>query len=275
MAAHDLSRFGLSDMTALSAGLMGLGEGAHSMEEVSRRTIESLLAVRPILHAEGATLIVLVTSPYHQRRAFQLAVRVLGPGVNVLNCPAQPSWWSPHLWWRAQGSRWVVFTEYLKLAYYTFFAKIGSEPGTTMGRSSSFGSAEATDAEILARSVLITFKPNEAVLDPAYDTNITAVVEEIGKMAGQFGNAYVVIEGNTDASKRGLVPADLVKELSYNRANAVKQALITKYNFNPNKFKVVGNGWDNPVPGMTDSSNMEHNRRNRRVEVKVFKLEGE
>lgn len=103
------------------------------MEQVSRGTRESLLAVRPILHAEAATSIVLVTSPYHQRRAFQLAVRVLGPGVKVLNCPAQPSSWSPHRWWRAQRSRWVVLTEHLKLAYYTFFAKIGSEPGTHDG----------------------------------------------------------------------------------------------------------------------------------------------
>jgi hypothetical protein len=38
---------------------------------------------------------------------------------------------------------------------------------------------------------------------------------------------------------------------------------------------VVGNGWDNPVPGMTDPSNVEHNRKNRRVEVKVFPLEKE
>jgi len=37
----------------------------------------------------------------------------------------------------------------------------------------------------------------------------------------------------------------------------------------------LGNGWDNPVPGMTDSSNLEHNKRNRRVEVKVFALEKE
>ncbi len=36
-----------------------------------------------------------------------------------------------------------------------------------------------------------------------------------------------------------------------------------------------GNGGDNPVPGMTDPSNAEHNKKNRRVEVKVFPLEKE
>ncbi len=40
----------------------------------------------------------------------------------------------------------------------------------------------------------------------------------------------------------------------------------------PDETKVTGNGWDNPVPGMTDPSNAEHNKKNRRVEVKVFPL---
>ena len=48
---------------------------------------------------------------------------------------------------------------------------------------------------------------------------------------------------------------------------------MDKYQFDPNKFKVVGNGWDNPLPGCTDPSNAENNKKNRRVEVKVFPLE--
>ena len=101
------------------------------------------------------------------------------------------------------------------------------------------------------------------------------VMEEIGKLAGTFGNAYIVVEGNTDASRKGVVPADLVRQLSYDRADAVRKSILNKYKFDPNKFKVIGNGWDNPVPGMTDSSNPEHNKKNRRVEVKVFPLEKE
>src|SRR5207237_6530522 len=117
--------------------------------------------------------------------------------------------------------------------------------------------------------------PNKAVLNAEYDTNIPTMMEEIGKMAGTFGNAYIVIEGNTDASRKGVVPADLVRQLSYDRADSVRKELLKKYKFDPNKFKVIGNGWDNPVPGMSDASNADHNRRNRRVEVKVFPLEKE
>ena len=134
-------------------------------------------------------------------------------------------------------------------------------------------SPEAGAGQILTKAVMISFEPNKSVLNPEYDGTIPATLEEIGKLGARFGNAYIVIEGNTDASKKGIVPSDLVRQLSYDRADAVRRSIMDKYKFDPNKFKVVGNGWDNPLPGSTDPSNPEHNKRNRRVEVKVFPLE--
>jgi NitT/TauT family transport system substrate-binding protein len=134
-------------------------------------------------------------------------------------------------------------------------------------------SPEAGAGQVLTKAVMISFEPNESVLNTNYDNTIPGTLEEIGKLAGKFGNAYVIIEGNTDASKKGLVPADLVRQLSYDRADSVRKAIMNKYKFDPNKFKVVGNGWDNPLANTTDNSNSENNKRNRRVEVKVFPLE--
>jgi NitT/TauT family transport system substrate-binding protein len=134
-------------------------------------------------------------------------------------------------------------------------------------------SAEAGTGQILTKAVMISFEPNKSVLDTNYDNTISGTLEEIGKLAGRFGNAYIVIEGNTDASRKGIVPSDLVRQLSYDRADAVRRRIMEIYRFDPNKFKVVGNGWDNPLPNCTDPSNSEHNKKNRRVEVKVFPLE--
>ncbi len=134
-------------------------------------------------------------------------------------------------------------------------------------------SAEAGSGQVLTKSVLVAFEPNKAVLNTNYDNTIGGTLEEIGKLAGRFGNAYIVIEGNTDASRKGIVPPDLVRQLSYDRADAVRREIMDRYKFDPNKFKVVGNGWDNPLPNCTDPSNAEHNKKNRRVEVKVFPLE--
>src|SRR6266404_6247038 len=134
-------------------------------------------------------------------------------------------------------------------------------------------SPEAGAGQVLTKAVMISFEPNKATLNSEYDNTIPATLEEIGKLGGRFGNAYIVIEGNTDASKKGIVPSDLVRQLSYDRADAVRRSIMDKYKFDPNKFKVIGNGWDNPLGGSTDPSNAEHNKRNRRVEVKVFPLE--
>ncbi len=139
----------------------------------------------------------------------------------------------------------------------------------------AFKQAEAEEGQILTKAVIVSFEPNKATLNAQYDTNIPVVLEEIGKLAGSFGNAYIVIEGNTDASRKGIIPGDLVRQLSHDRADAVRRAIMDKYKFDPNKFKVIGNGWDNPLAGMTDPGNPEHNKKNRRVEVKVFPLEKE
>jgi NitT/TauT family transport system substrate-binding protein len=135
-------------------------------------------------------------------------------------------------------------------------------------------SAEAGPGQgLLTKAVQIAFEPNAYNLNTNYDASIPATLKEIGELAGKFGNAYIIIEGNTDSSRKGIVPADLVRQLSYDRADSVRKAIMDKYKFDPNKFKVVGNGWDNPLPASTDPSNAEHNKRNRRVEVKVFPLE--
>jgi outer membrane protein OmpA-like peptidoglycan-associated protein len=68
---------------------------------------------------------------------------------------------------------------------------------------------------------------------------------------------------------KGKIPDSMVKELSLNRANAVKESVIKKFNFDPNKFNVEGFGWDRPA----DPSDPENQAQNRRVEVKIFTAE--
>ena len=96
------------------------------------------------------------------------------------------------------------------------------------------------------------------------------MVEEIGKLAGQYGAARVVIEGHTDASMKSSVPKSLVQELSLNRANSVKEAILRKFpTLQPNQFSTAGLGWDRP----SDPSDPDNNAKNRRVEVKVYPAE--
>ena len=70
---------------------------------------------------------------------------------------------------------------------------------------------------------------------------------------------------------QGKVPEAMSKELSLNRANAVKQALVQQFKLDPNKFNVEGFGWAKP----SDSTDPLNHAKNRRVEVKIYTAEQE
>ena len=96
---------------------LGVPPQAIRMEQVSRSTHESLVAVRAMLERENVRRLVLVTSPYHQRRALWAARRTL-VGVEIVSRPADPSSWQPEGWWKTRWNRRIVLGEYAKLAYY-------------------------------------------------------------------------------------------------------------------------------------------------------------
>ncbi|MCU0241742.1 MAG: YdcF family protein [Vicinamibacteria bacterium] len=96
---------------------LGVPADAIRTESLSHSTREAVVAVEPILRAEQVRSVMLVTSPYHQRRTYYCARRAW-PGIILVNRPAQPSSWLPQGWWRRKASRDVVFKEYVKLAYY-------------------------------------------------------------------------------------------------------------------------------------------------------------
>jgi len=138
-----------------------------------------------------------------------------------------------------------------------------------------FKNLEASESQILTTPISIAFPAGKWDIDTNYDASITQSLNKIAEISANFGNAYIVIEGNTDASMKGVVPSDAIKKLSYDRAESVKKAILAKYpKFDPNKFKVIGNGWDNPMAGCTDPTDKLQNKKNRRTDIKVFPLEG-
>jgi NitT/TauT family transport system substrate-binding protein len=176
---------------------------------------------------------------------------------------------------------------------FSVIQRLGSEPFFANQKNdyqvqfapTSASAVQAESNEILTKTIVIQFFPNSADLEKKidkavdgktvqelYDPNAPFVVEESGKLAGQFGAARIVIEGHTDASMRnsGTVTVADVQDLSLRRANAVKQALLRKFpSLQPNQFTTVGRGWDKPA----DPNDPDNNAKNRRVEIKVYPLE--
>ncbi|HYV96615.1 MAG TPA: phosphate ABC transporter substrate-binding/OmpA family protein [Gemmatimonadaceae bacterium] len=165
-----------------------------------------------------------------------------------------------------------------------FFANQKNEYAVNFVPTSA-SAIQAESNEILTKTIVIQFYPNSDDIEKTiektvngktvqekYDPQAPFVIEEAGKLSGQFGAARIVIEGHTDASMRGSggVTAADVQELSLRRANAVKQALIRKFpSLQPNQFTTVGRGWDKPA----DPSDPGNNAKNRRVEIKVYPVE--
>lgn len=174
---------------------------------------------------------------------------------------------------------------------FSVIQKLQSEPRYANQRSNygaQFTAATATSVqaeapELLSKRVVINFFPNSWDLnhkvtrvvdgkskEEAYDPNVEFIIEEIAGLAGQYGNARIVIEGHSDASMQGQVPKSFVQELSLNRANAVKAEVIRRFpNLDPNQFSTVGMAWDRPA----DPNDPLNHARNRRVEVKVYPAE--
>jgi outer membrane protein OmpA-like peptidoglycan-associated protein len=136
--------------------------------------------------------------------------------------------------------------------------------------------------EILTNTIVIHFFPNDWHLDKKitkeidgkavealYDPDVEKVLKEAGALAGEFSGARIIVQGHTDSSMRGQVPAEVVKELSEKRANAVKDALIEKYQLDRNRIVDEGVGWDVPA----DPNDPENHAKNRRVEIKVYNAE--
>jgi NitT/TauT family transport system substrate-binding protein len=176
------------------------------------------------------------------------------------------------------------FSVIQKLSSEPFFANQKNEYEVQFVPTSA-ATVQAESDEILTKSIVIQFYPNSSDLEKKidkeisgktvqelYDPNVPFVMEEAGKVSGQFGAARIVIEGHTDGSMRsagGVTAAD-VQELSLRRANAVKQALIRKFpSLQPNQFTTAGRGWDRPA----DPNDPNNHAKNRRVEIKIYPLE--
>ena len=143
----------------------------------------------------------------------------------------------------------------------------------------SFSKVQA-EAPIITQTIRINFYPNSANLhEPQhddldqpmkgtlYDPTVDATLEKVARLAGQYERAVISVVGHTDSSMKGKgVRFEDVRQLSLDRANAVKKALVEKYKFDPNKFHVEGKGWNEPA----DPDDPLNQALNRRVEISVY-----
>jgi outer membrane protein OmpA-like peptidoglycan-associated protein len=117
----------------------------------------------------------------------------------------------------------------------------------------------ANDRAIINKQIEIHFTPGSDEIMPGS----FFVLDSLGDTMTSFGNTYLRVEGNTDAT--GSPTANMT--LSQRRALAVKNYIAKTFpNIDVNRFQTIGRGSTNPV---ADNSTETGRQLNRRTEIKV------
>ncbi len=114
-----------------------------------------------------------------------------------------------------------------------------------------------------SKIISLEFATNSAQLD---QDDKAIIDREIKELAQAFAGAYIRVEGNTDNTGN----AENNNKLSLNRATTVVNYLVNEYNFDQNKFIVVGNGSRKPVTGCEDNADEACKAKNRRTEFQFI-----
>lgn len=161
----------------------------------------------------------------------------------------------------APAFRSVIYTGAIQAASATLAdSRYASEKAPTFKPSTS---AERTAPAIASKPVSINFATGQSALTENAQTIIDLQFADVAKA---FGNTKVRVEGNTDntGSKQ------LNMDLSRKRAESVARYLQSQYGMDANRFIIIGNGPDKPVPGCESNATAECKAKNRRTEFQLI-----
>jgi uncharacterized SAM-binding protein YcdF (DUF218 family) len=98
---------------------VGVPTSAVFLVEQSTSTREDATYTRELMVTHGLRSALLVTSPYHGRRAsLTFANAFQGSGITVTSCPVRDDRWQPESWWTSVDTIRLTMNELIKLAYY-------------------------------------------------------------------------------------------------------------------------------------------------------------
>jgi len=99
---------------------LGVPEEALLLEQTSQTTVQNALFTQPILQHNNIHSILLVTSPYHSRRARRIFRDALGEGITITAQPAVDPSFCALCWLAESDQRPMVVSEYCKWMIYWF-----------------------------------------------------------------------------------------------------------------------------------------------------------
>jgi len=117
-AAQD--KQGASNAAAMAHQAVGarVPQSAILLDESSVNTADNASQVRPIVVSHNFKRLILVTSPYHQRRASIEFNRRLGDIAVIVNHPTSTDrYWNANTWWTTPWGLWLGTSELIKVLF--------------------------------------------------------------------------------------------------------------------------------------------------------------
>ncbi len=141
-------------------------------------------------------------------------------------------------------------------------------PGYDAEQSATFTAPteiEKAAPAISTKPLTINFASGSSALTPNAKTIIDLQFSDIAKV---YAKNRIRVEGNTDS----VGSRELNMQLSRQRAQAVIDYLRKEYKIDANRFVIVGNGPDKPVPGCESNGTEDCRAKNRRTDFQLLPL---
>ncbi len=103
------------------AEYLGIPGKSILLEDKSRNTEENAKYTKEILRKYGYKSVILITSPYHSRRASAIFQKVMGKDIKIISAPVANSWFKFEEWWKRRRDRSMVLNEYSKFIWLWVF----------------------------------------------------------------------------------------------------------------------------------------------------------
>lgn len=100
---------------------LGVPDKAILLEEKSSSTEENARYTKEILDKHGYKTCILVTSPYHSKRASKIFTKIMGDKIKIISAPVDNSWFRFEQWWERKRDRAAVLREYSKLLWFWIY----------------------------------------------------------------------------------------------------------------------------------------------------------
>jgi len=96
---------------------LGLPAGAFIIADGAQSTYDEAANIRQLAHEQGWHSLIIVTDPFHTRRALR-TFRVLLPDIDIYVSAASDPAYDPEHWWQTEDGLVDVFSEVVKLGFY-------------------------------------------------------------------------------------------------------------------------------------------------------------